>query len=92
MMDFASAHARAKGLAPTASCEERHIEAIAARLPKASPTPTADGVDKMYHQLADIHALAIAQLVECVHWHRSNLPLMRLTLAWIGEDPLWSPL
>jgi hypothetical protein len=72
MMDFTSTQARAKGVAPTTSCEESHTEAVAARPLKASPPPTVDGVDKMYCQLAEIHALAATQLVECIHWHRSN--------------------
>jgi hypothetical protein len=47
-MDFASTQARAKGVTPTATCEEGHTEAVAASPPKASPPPTADGVDRMY--------------------------------------------
>jgi hypothetical protein len=31
----------------------------------ASPPPTADGVDKLYRQLAEIHTIAIAQLADC---------------------------
>jgi hypothetical protein len=34
--------------------------------------PTVDGVNKMYHQLVEIHAIAIVQLAECAHQHRSN--------------------
>jgi hypothetical protein len=30
-----------------------------------SPPPTIDGVDKLYHQLAEIHTIATAQLAEC---------------------------
>jgi hypothetical protein len=26
----------------------------------ASPSPTADGMDKLYHQLVEIHAIAAA--------------------------------
>jgi hypothetical protein len=36
-----------------------------AKAPSTSPLPTADEVDKLYHQLAEIHAIAIAQLAEC---------------------------
>jgi hypothetical protein len=43
MIDFASTHAWIEGVAPTASCDEGYIEATAARLPKASHPPTADG-------------------------------------------------
>jgi hypothetical protein len=31
----------------------------------ASTSPNADGVDKLYHQLAEIHAIIIMQLPEC---------------------------
>jgi hypothetical protein len=72
MMDYVSTPARAKGVAPTASREEGHTKAAAARSLKASPLSTIDGVDKMYHQLTEIHAIATVQLAECVHWHRSN--------------------
>jgi hypothetical protein len=72
MMDFTSTHAQAKGVTSTASREEGHTVVIAARFPKASPPSTAEGVDKMYHKLAEICALATAQLAECAHWHRSN--------------------
>jgi hypothetical protein len=34
---------------------------------RASPPLTTDGVDKMYHQLAEIHAIVTVQLVECDH-------------------------
>jgi hypothetical protein len=60
MMDFASAPAHAKGVAPTAGCEEGHAEAAVTRPLKASPPPTIDRVDKMYHQLAEIHTIAAA--------------------------------
>jgi hypothetical protein len=33
----------------------------------ASPPLTTDRVEKMYHQLAEIHAIATTQLVECTH-------------------------
>jgi hypothetical protein len=67
MMDFASTLALTKGVAPTASHEEGRTEAAAARPQKASPLPTAVGVDKMYCQLPEIHAITAAQLVECAH-------------------------
>jgi hypothetical protein len=67
MMDFTSTPARTKGVAPTVSLEEGHTESAAARSPKASPLPTTDGVEKMYHQLAENHAITAAQLAECTH-------------------------
>jgi gamma-glutamylcysteine synthetase len=38
----------------------------------ASPSPTADGVDKLYHQLAEIHTIAARQLAECARWCHSD--------------------
>jgi hypothetical protein len=63
MMDCTPVQAQGKGEAPIASREGGH---------PASPPPTADGVDKLYHQLAQIHAIAAAQLAECACWHRSE--------------------
>jgi hypothetical protein len=37
-----------------------------------SPPLTADGLHRMYRQLAEIHAIAAAQLVECAHWCRTD--------------------
>jgi hypothetical protein len=84
MMDYVSTPARAKGVAPLASHEEGYTEAATARPPKASPLPTADGVDKIYCQLAEIDAIAVVQLAECIRWHRSNL-----TLTWLPPAPGW---
>jgi hypothetical protein len=38
----------------------------------ATPPPTADGVDKLYHQLAEIHAIVAAQQAECARWCHSD--------------------
>jgi hypothetical protein len=86
MMDFASTLAHAKGLAPAASREEGRAEAAAARPPKALPLPTVDGVDKMYHQLAEIHAITAVKLAECAHWHQSNLTpnVAHASVGWQG--------
>jgi hypothetical protein len=35
-------------------------EAAVAKAPSASPPPTSDGVDKLYHQLVEIYAIAAA--------------------------------
>jgi hypothetical protein len=88
MMDFASTPARAKGVAPTISCEESRIESATSRPSKASPLPTTNGVDKMYHQLVEIHAIAAVQLVECDTGIGLTRPLMWLTPTLVGEDPL----
>jgi hypothetical protein len=38
----------------------------------ASPPLTANGVDKMYHQLVEIHAITAVQLAECACCCRSD--------------------
>jgi hypothetical protein len=72
MMDFASTPAHAKGVAPAASREEGGAEAAVARCLNASSLPTADGVDKMYHHMTEIHDITATPLAECTHWHQSN--------------------
>jgi hypothetical protein len=39
---------------------------------RTSPPLTTDGVEKMYHQLAEIQTIATTQLAECARWHRSD--------------------
>jgi hypothetical protein len=68
MMDFVSTQAQLKEVAPPASQEEGQAEATIAEPLSASPPLTADGVDKMYHQLAETHTIIVAQLAECEHW------------------------
>jgi hypothetical protein len=67
MMDYAPDRVRSKGVVSTPSCGwgQAEAEAVVAKAPSTSPLPTADEVDKLYHQLAEIHAIAIAQLAEC---------------------------
>jgi hypothetical protein len=62
MVDPTATQAQAKGVAPSA---------VASPLSVPSP-PSADGVDKLYRQLAAIHAIATAQLAECAYWRRSD--------------------
>jgi hypothetical protein len=69
MVDFASTHARAMGVAPYANHEGGQTKATVAKPPNSSPPPTADGVDRLYHQLAEIHTITTTQLMECAHWH-----------------------
>jgi hypothetical protein len=87
MMEFISNLAQDKGVAPTAICEEGHTEATANKPPKDSPMPPSDGVDKMYSQLAEIHALTAAQLAECARWHWSNLTsnMAHAGASWQGR-------
>jgi hypothetical protein len=72
MMDYTSTRARSKGAFSTPSCGWGQAEAAAANALSASPPPTTDRVYKMYHQLAEIHAIATMQLTECTHWPRSD--------------------
>jgi hypothetical protein len=58
-----------KGEAPTASREGGQA---AAKALNTSPPPITDGVDKLYRQLAEIHAIAAAQLAGCAHWRHSD--------------------
>jgi hypothetical protein len=69
MIDYAPIQARGKREAPTASREG--AQAVAKAL-NASPPSTADGVDKLYYQLVEIHAIIAKQLVECIRWRRSD--------------------
>jgi hypothetical protein len=57
MVDFTTTQARVKGAAPSVKG--------ATKTPSALPSPTVDGVDRMYHQLAEIHPIAAAQEAEC---------------------------
>jgi hypothetical protein len=72
MFDFTSTQAQVEEVAPPASSEGGRAEATTAKSLSASPQLTADGLDKMYRQLAEIHAIAAAQLAECAHWRRSD--------------------
>jgi hypothetical protein len=55
-------------VAPSASREGGQVEATTAKPLSAPPLLIVDGVDKMYHQLAEIHTITAAQLAECAHW------------------------
>jgi hypothetical protein len=67
MIDYAPVQARGKGEAPTASREGG--QAAAKALNTSTPL-TVDGVDTLYHQLVEIHAIVAAQLMECTRWLR----------------------
>jgi hypothetical protein len=66
MVDFTSTQAQANEVAPTTSHEGGLAEATMATTLSASPPLTADGVDKMYCQLAEIYAMAFTKLAECL--------------------------
>jgi hypothetical protein len=57
MTDFTSTQAQVKEVSPPASREGGKEEAAAATLLITSLPLIADGVDKMYHQLVEIHAI-----------------------------------
>jgi hypothetical protein len=63
MVDFTSTQVQAKEVAPPANRKGVQDEADAAKPLSASPPLTADGVDKMYHQLTEIHAVGLTQLL-----------------------------
>jgi hypothetical protein len=65
MVDFTSTQAWAKAVAPFTSREGGKTEATMAEPLNTSSPPTLDGVDMLFHQLVEIHAIATAQLTEC---------------------------
>jgi hypothetical protein len=72
MMDYVPTRARSKGVVSTSSRGWGLAEATMTKALRVSPPPTADRVDKLYHQLVEIHAIVAAQLVECACWRRSD--------------------
>jgi hypothetical protein len=60
-IDYAPIQALGKGESPTASCEGG--QAVTKAL-NTSPPPIANVVDKLYHQLAEIHTIATTQIAE----------------------------
>jgi hypothetical protein len=71
-VDLATTRAQAKGAAPSTSHDGCQIMAAMATPLNVLPPPSTDGVDRLYHQLAEIHAIAIVRLVECTRWHCSD--------------------
>jgi hypothetical protein len=65
MVDFASTQAWMKEVTPPVSGEGCQAKHVVAKPLSASPKLTTNGVDKMYCQLVEIHAIATMQLVEC---------------------------
>jgi hypothetical protein len=60
MVDFIPTQAQTKELAPPVHRAQAQDEATVAQSSSTPPMLTADGVDMMYHQLAEIHAIAAA--------------------------------
>jgi hypothetical protein len=71
MMDCVPTRARS-GVVSTPSHGWDQAEATAAMALCVSPPPIADGVDELYHQLVEIHAIAATQLVEGARWRCSD--------------------
>jgi hypothetical protein len=86
MVDFTSTQAQAEEVDPPINREGGQLEVAVVKPLSASPPLTTDRVDKMYHQLAEIHAIAAAQLAECARWHRSDT-----TPAQFGSGPADRP-
>jgi hypothetical protein len=72
MVDLAATQAQAKGVAPSTNRKGGQIKTIAATPLNVLPPPSTDGVDGLYHQLVEIHAIAATQLVECARWRRTD--------------------
>jgi hypothetical protein len=72
VVDFTATQAQAKEVAPSANREGGQTGAAVTKTSSALPSPTVDGVDRMYHQLAQIHTITVMQLAKCAHWHRSD--------------------
>jgi hypothetical protein len=72
MVDFTSTQAMAMELAPPVHRGEAQSEGVVDKSPSTPPPLIADGVDRMYRQLAEIQANVTVQLVECAHWRQTN--------------------
>jgi hypothetical protein len=64
MVEFASTQTRVKGVVPSTNCEGSHTEATAVEPLNASPPPTTDEANKLYHQLVENIDIIIVQLAE----------------------------
>jgi hypothetical protein len=64
-MDYATIQARPGGVISTPRRRWGLAEATMAKATSFSPPPTTDEVDRLYCQLAEIHAISNAQLMEC---------------------------
>jgi hypothetical protein len=60
MVDFTSTQVQAKELASPVCRGEAQAEAAVAKSSSMSPLLTTDGVDRVFRQLAKIHAIATA--------------------------------
>jgi hypothetical protein len=60
VVELAATQLQAKGVAPPGSREGGQAKDTAAKPLNISPPPSADGVNRMYRQLAEIHAIITA--------------------------------
>jgi hypothetical protein len=60
MMDYATTQAQSEGVISTLRHRHSLAEAIMAKAMSFSPPPTADELDMLYRQLAEIHAIGAA--------------------------------
>jgi hypothetical protein len=87
MVDYASTQAQDKELAHPANRAEVQADAFAIKSPSASPSLTTDELDRMYHQLAEIHTITTTQPGKCTRWRRvDSTPLS----ARVGTSRPWS--
>jgi hypothetical protein len=72
VMDCATSQAQREGVGSTLRHLRGPAEATMAKAKSLSPPPTIDEVDRLYHQLGEIHTIGAMQLVECARWWRST--------------------
>jgi hypothetical protein len=70
MVDFTTTQARAKVVAPYS--ERSRPGPLQPRLRVSYLHQPPMGVDRMYHQLVEIHTITTMQLAKCAHWRRSD--------------------
>jgi hypothetical protein len=111
-VDLATTRAQAKGVAPAICHEESYCLTFAragqnvaatAMLLDMLPPASTDEVDRLYHQLGEILAIATMQQAECARWRRareSTSSLGRSRVDWrktvvepsmakIAPSPVW---
>jgi hypothetical protein len=84
MVFFTFTQACTKEVTSPAIREGSEMGATVVKPLSVSPPLTTDGVDKMYYQLMEIHAISTVQLAECAPWRRfdpANSPV-RAGAGW----------